>query len=207
MSLNKRFGQYFILLPLLLALAAMCAVSAKDLADEKNPRTQTKGMMAQRDMPEQGANGPKGPELLTGTLDDAEAGEISALMSSLRENPNDADTLGKIAELFIRAEDWPRAEVFLIRAILGRPADARYRQLLGLAMFRQGKLEGATKNLEEALELQTDNFTLYNTLYNLIVIYKHHLKDTNKTKEFQEKLKSLLERDPELREKTPKEMP
>ncbi|MDR2801571.1 MAG: hypothetical protein LBB52_09985 [Desulfovibrio sp.] len=203
MNSSRSVASCFILLPLLLALAAMLVFSVKDIADGGKPAPGSRrgGTNARGEAPENRmapASGMAGMPELTGTR----AEEIGALMRSLRENPNDPDILGKIAEIFISTADWVRAEIFLNRSILSRPGDPRPRRLLGLVLHRQGRNAEAAEILEETLKNHTDP----DTLYNLAIIYKYSLDNRNRAEELLNILTGLPQADPNLKEKGRKEL-
>lgn len=96
---------------------------------------------------------------------------VVGLMQELQANPNNADALTGLAEIFMSAQEWGRAEVFLERAILSRPGDTRPRYMLGIARFKQNRPADAAKSFEELLQLKEDPAAMYN----LAILYKHHL--------------------------------
>jgi predicted Zn-dependent protease len=131
-----------------------------------------------------------------------QADEMAALMRTLRDNPNDADNLNKIAEIFIQAGDWTRAEIFLNRALLSRPSDLRPRFLLGISLYRQNKIREAADIFEELLKSKEDP----DTLYNLAVIRKYHLNDKAGAEELLRRLLALDDAPPETLEKARREL-
>ncbi|MDR1491002.1 MAG: tetratricopeptide repeat protein [Desulfovibrio sp.] len=203
MNPGRGVASYFIMFPLLLALAAMLVFSVKDIADGEKPAPEarrgdanTKGEAPENRMA-------PAPEMAgMPELTDARAEEVGELMRSLRENPNDPDTLGKIAEIFISGADWVRAEIFLNRSILSRPGDPRPKRLLGMVLHRQGRNAEAAKLLEEALKNHTDP----DTLYNLAIIYKYSLDNRSRAEELLNVLAGLPQADPNLKEKGRKEL-
>lgn len=119
-------------------------------------------------------------------LSQDQADAMSALMRKLQGNPNDADALMEIADIFLNAKEWARAEVFLTRAVLSRPGDARPRYMLGLSQYQAGKMPEAALSFEELLSLKEDPAAMYN----LAVIYKYHL---NKKDDAQALLTRILD--------------
>ncbi|MDR3176254.1 MAG: hypothetical protein LBU06_06965 [Desulfovibrio sp.] len=203
MNSGRGVAPYFILFPLLLALAAMLVFSIKDTTDGEKlaPGARRDGANTQGEASENRAAPAPGMPALR-ELTEAQAAEIGDLMRSLRENPNDPDTLGKIAEIFISGADWVRAEIFLNRSILGRPSDPRPRRLLGLVLHRQGRNAEATEILEDTLKNQTDP----DTLYNLAIIYKYSMDNRNRAIELLNILIGLPQADPDLKEKAQAEL-
>lgn len=169
----------FLFFFILLAILGMCAASAQPLFRSFMPATEAAAPGAQE--PQAGkADDPA--SALTGE----QAGSVSALMRKLQSNPNDATALMDIADIFIEAGEWARAEVFLTRAVLARPGDTRPRYMLGLAQHQAGKMAEAAVTFEELLSIKEDPAAMYN----LAVIYKHHL---NKAEEAQALLRRVLD--------------
>jgi cytochrome c-type biogenesis protein CcmH/NrfG len=127
---------------------------------------------------------------------------MSALMRRLQSNPNDADALLEISEIFVQIEDWPRAEAFLTRLILSRPADARPRHLLAILQYRQQRMAEAAKTFKELLDIKEDPAAMYN----LAVIYKYHLDKRDLATELLEKILASPDADADTRQKAQKEL-
>ncbi|MDR1685887.1 MAG: tetratricopeptide repeat protein [Desulfovibrio sp.] len=215
----------FLYLPVFTGLAVMLAVSLYGLF--ASPRHGEAGgslepsirrPAASRDqggttpMPDMTTAPQKGPDS-TARMPDAasasppdlmqeQADEMAALMRTLRDNPNDADNLYKIAEIFVRAGDQARAEIFLNRAILSRPADVRARFMLGNVLFKQNKMQEAAAAYEELLKISEDA----ETLYNLAVLRKYHLNDKAGAETLLRRLLTLNDAPPETLEKARKEL-
>jgi tetratricopeptide (TPR) repeat protein len=213
----------FLLLPVFVGLAVMLAVSLYGLF--ASPRHEEGGgslepalrrPAAARDqggMPSMPgtASAPPKDQAGTGRMPDAalppdlmqeQADEMAALMRTLRDNPNDADNLYRIAEIFVRAGDQARAEIFLNRAVLSRPADVRARFMLGNVLFKQNKIREAAAVYEELLKTSEDA----ETLYNLAVLHKYHLNDKAGAEALLRRLLTLSDAPPETLEKARKEL-
>ena len=130
------------------------------------------------------------------------AGEVTELMAKLKDNPNDGETLTALGDTFLRARDWNRAEVFLVRAGLSRPSDVRPRYLLGIAQYQQGKLTEAVATFEELLQIKDDP----TTLYNLAIIYKYQLNNPGRAEELLKKAVESPDADADVKEKARKEL-
>ncbi|MDL2267616.1 tetratricopeptide repeat protein [Desulfovibrio sp. OttesenSCG-928-G15] len=136
------------------------------------------------------------------TLSEQQTGAISTFMQKLQQNPNDADALREIGKTFLEAKEWERAEVFLQRSIVSRPADINTRYLLAKCLYGQNKMAEAAACFEEILSMQEDA----PALYNLAVINKYHLSQPEKAKELFTKLLALPKLDSNTREAATKEL-
>ncbi|MDR2077282.1 MAG: tetratricopeptide repeat protein [Desulfovibrio sp.] len=94
-----------------------------------------------------------------------------AFMRRIRADPGDTEALIGLGEELMTAGEWTQAENFLRQAIRNRPEDKHPRQMLGVCLFRQNKPLEAAGVFEDLLRLQEDPVALYN----LAVLYKHHL--------------------------------
>ncbi|MDR2668839.1 MAG: tetratricopeptide repeat protein [Desulfovibrio sp.] len=223
MMRNLSTAGKFLLLPVFVGLAVMLAVSLHGLF--ASPRLENGGgspesavhrPAASRDQGVTDAmpgttSSPQKEQAGTVRMPDAaappdllqeQADEMAALMRTLRDNPNDADNLYKIAEIFVRAGDQARAEIFLNRALLSRPADVRARVMLGNILFKQNKMREAAAAYEELLKISEDA----DTLYNLAVLRKYHLNDKAGAEALLRRLLRLNDAPPETLEKARKEL-
>lgn len=110
--------------------------------------------------------------------DDAE--QLGRAMARLEKNPDDADLMLHIAEIFIRNKDWRNAVSFLERAALLAPADMRPPYFLGLALSGGGEYARAEKAFLKALEASPGN---PQSMFNLAVLYRYHLGEPEKAAE------------------------
>ncbi len=81
------------------------------------------------------------------------AGAIGELNTALKIEPANAEIMLDLAEFSISSGDVDRAEDLLKNAQLDTP---RWKQLKGMSLFRQGKLDEAQSLLEEALKLKSN---------------------------------------------------
>lgn len=123
---------------------------------------------------------PQGPG--TG-LAQEQSDALLPLMQELQTNPNNAEALTGIANIFMSAGEWGRAETFLERAILSKPGDIRPRYMLGIARFKQNRPAEAAKTFEELLQIREDPAAMYN----LAILYKHHLNRPDEARALLEK--------------------
>lgn len=150
--------------------------------------------------PPSGQQGQEGADGIN--LNDAQMAEVSELMARLKDNPNDSATLTALGDAFLKAGDWTRAEFFLSRAVLAKPADIRPRYMLGIAMHQQGKLAETVKTFEELIAIEEDP----SSMYNLAVIYKYQAKDPKRAEELFKKVVSSPKAGPDVVEKAKKEL-
>jgi tetratricopeptide (TPR) repeat protein len=200
----------FLLLPVFIGLAAMLAVSLHGLfVPQRNGSGGDPRERSGRSSPDPPAG--TGDQNVAARMPDAtsapdlmreEADEMAALMLTLRDNPEDADNLNRIAEIFIRAGDPRRAEIFLNRALLIRPGDTRARFNLGTVFFRQKKIREAAAAFEELLAIAEDP----DALLSLAVIRKYYLDDRAGAETLLHRLLSLGNASPETLEKARKEL-
>ena len=135
-------------------------------------------------------------------LTEKQADDLTDLMRKLQANPNDADALIAIADSFLMAGEWIRAEVFLHRAIRSRPRDVRPRYMLGVCLYQQGKIQEARLAYEELLAIREDP----PALYNLALIYKYHLDDSGKAKYLLQKIIGSPDADMDTLDRAKKEL-
>ncbi len=212
MSRPLLFSRLFVLSSLGLGLALMAILAFGSLAEKPlSSEVRSRGKASQNaeggGMPQASdqagnagaaAQGPS-PEF---TLTDEYAGEVSELMQKLQANPNDGDTLTTLGETFLKAREWTRAEIFLNKAILSKPADIRPRYALGIAQYQQGRLPDAIKTFEELLNVKKDPATLYN----LAIIYKYQMGNLKRAEELLREAASSPDADKEIQEKAQAEL-
>lgn len=192
------FSRNFMLAALGAGLVIMLAVSLMHIIPVST-EVRTRGMAPEADGAAQQSAEATGPEF---ALSDEQMAEVSELMGKLKDNPNDAETLTAIGSTFLSAKDWNRAEFFLGRAVLSRPAHIKSRYMLGIAQYRLGKLPEAVKSFEELLAIEEDP----STLYNLGIIYKYQANNQQRAQELFNKLIASDTADPDVVEKARKEL-
>ena len=127
---------------------------------------------------------------------------LNALMNTLQNSPHDADTLMEIGGIFLAAMDWARAEIFLNRAILSRPADTGSRYMLGIALYQQERIQEAAAAFEELLNLEKNAAAQFN----LAVIYNYHLDKPNEARALFEQIAALPGADADTAKRARKEL-
>ena len=100
-------------------------------------------------------------------------------MARLQSNPHDADLLLEIAQVFIRAREWPQAESFLRRASVAAPKDARPLHFLGVSQASQEQYAEAAASFEQSLALNANP----STQFNLAILYRYYLNAPGRAKE------------------------
>ena len=192
---TRSFSRMFVLGAVSAGLVLMAVVSVSTLASHPLTHADNRGSGAS--MAEQAQTSM--PDF---ALSEELAGEVTTLMSRLKENPNDAETLTSLGDTFLRARDWNRAEVFLTRATLSKPSDVRSRYMLGIAQYQQGRLPEAVSTFEDLLKISEDPATLYN----LAIIYKYQIKDSAKAEELLKRAIASPDADADVVEKAKKEL-
>ncbi len=190
---------------LLASLAVMLIISMRatftevSLVEENN----VAGMPEPRgNMPPANAPSMPAPNSMGFALNDKQSDSVSQLMEKLRENPNDSKTLMELGDVFMTAEDWSRAQVFLKRAIVSAPGDVRPRFMTAVCEFRMGNPAGAAETFESLLDLKREP----QAMYNLALLYKYHLQQPTKAKALFEEIIASTEAGVDLMIKTKQEM-
>jgi len=104
---------------------------------------------------------------------------IGSLMQKLKKNPQDVETIRKLAQVFMAMESWDRAIHFWQKLLDLKNKDPRARQNLAMSYFHLQQYEAAARELEIVLQLETGNFYAH---YNLGVLYGHYLNSPQKAK-------------------------
>lgn len=124
------------------------------------------------------APGATAPTGMPGTLAPEDSARMGEFMARLQTNPHDADLLLEIAQVFIRAKEWPQAESFLRRASIAAPTDARPLHFLGVIQASQQQYTEAVASFEQALTLGANP----STQFNLAVLYRYYLDKPDRAK-------------------------
>lgn len=118
---------------------------------------------------------------------------IMELMQKLQNNPNDAETLLHLAQEFAQEGNLDAAKNLAERAYVAAPSDHRPSYLMGVLLARQEKWPEAAENLERSLRIKDDAAARYS----LAVIYRYHLNQEAKAREYCEIAAKICE-DPAL---------
>lgn len=120
---------------------------------------------------------------------------ISALMSRLRDNPDDFDTRLELAYIFMDAGDSASSATHLSRAVSLRPDSAEAQYSLGIALHDQGRFEESARAFERVLELGED----FSAMFNLAVLYHRELGQSGKAAELLRRVAAAGGAPPDLR--------
>ncbi len=104
-------------------------------------------------------------------LADAQA---APLMEKLKSDPNNADVLAMLGNLYYDAQQYAVAVDYYARALRVRPADAAMRTDMGTGFWFMGNTDRAIAEFEKALTYVPDN---PNTLFNLGLVKWRGKKD------------------------------
>lgn len=109
---------------------------------------------------------PASPEML------AKAAE--PLLTQLQSNPNDAETLAKLGNLYYDGQVYPQAISYYEKALALQPKNADVRTDLGTAYWYTGDSDKAIASFEKALAIQPNH---PGTLFNLGIVKWQGKKD------------------------------
>ncbi len=113
-----------------------------------------------------------------GKLSPEDGARMGEFMARLQANPHDANLLLEIAQVFMRAQEWPQADNFLRRAAVAAPTDARPLHFLGVSQAARQQYAEAAASFEQALALDPNP----STQYNLAILYRYYLNQPAKAK-------------------------
>jgi tetratricopeptide (TPR) repeat protein len=105
---------------------------------------------------------------------DALATMAAPQLAKLKSNPNDADALIALGNLYYDHQVFDKAIDYYTRGLEIRPGDVNARSDLGTAYWYLGKPESAVQEYEKSLKLDPKHA---NTLFNLGVVKWQGLKD------------------------------
>ena len=158
----RNFHARLILIVAILGLAAMFAgVLAYRLGGHPLIHVSRPGPAQDGDLPP--STSPNAPDL-------RQQATISA-MQRLQADPDDADALLELTELFMAQDNPEAAKNFAGRALVAAPSDPRPSYYLGVIAARNRNYEQAADFLEQSVALQDAP----EARYSLAVIYKYHM--------------------------------
>lgn len=96
------------------------------------------------------------------------------LLAKLQADPNNADLLISLGNLYYDAQQFPAAVDYYGRALSVRPSDADVRTDMGTAYWYMGNADRAIAEFRQALVVRPDNA---NTLFNLGLVTLQGKKD------------------------------
>jgi tetratricopeptide (TPR) repeat protein len=103
------------------------------------------------------------PEQQKAMLDQA----VAPLLATLKTNPDDFDTIMKVANLYFDGRQYPEAIKYYQLAAKGQPKNADLLTDLGTSLWYTGDADGAIAEFQTALKYQPDH---PGTLFNLGVV-------------------------------------
>jgi tetratricopeptide (TPR) repeat protein len=89
------------------------------------------------------------------------------LLAKLQSDPNNADLLTSVGNLYYDAQQYPIAVDFYERELKARPSDVSVRTDMGTALWYMGKADAALAQFDTALSFEPNN---PNTLFNRGVV-------------------------------------
>lgn len=197
MTLFPTRHRSIIHLLMLAGIAALFIASFMYIIQELNlvidPRAQRSAPQAEESAPPAGMGFAISPEATD---------ELGKLMTNLQRNPNDPAVLLQIADIFMSAGEWARAESFLQRAVLSAPGNTDARIMLAISRFQQGNFQNAAQTLEELLDIKKDPIAMFN----LGIIYKHNLAEPAKAEKLFRDIIASPDAEPEVVEKAKAEL-
>ena len=93
--------------------------------------------------------------------------QAAPLLEKLKADPQNADLLISIGNLYYDAQQYPAAVGYYARALQSRPSDVSVRTDMGTAYWYMGDADRAVKEFDQALTYAPDN---PNTLFNLGIV-------------------------------------
>ena len=179
-----------------LVLAALATALAVMFAASMYQRIQGPGLVLapQHNHPvgmsqtDSGSNASSSPEAwqTPASLSPEDSAQLASLMAHLQTSPNDVPTLLGIAENFTRAQDWDKAQNFLLRAKTASPSDIRPLHMLALNYTRKKDYHAAETSFKAVLALENNPAATYS----LAVLYQQYM---NAPEQARSLLKALLD--------------
>jgi tetratricopeptide (TPR) repeat protein len=110
-----------------------------------------------------------------GKLKEMADGQALPLLDQLKSNPNDADLLTSIGNLYYDAQQYPTAVDYYGRALKARPSDAAVRTDMATAYWYMGNADAAIAEFNKALIYAPNN---PNTLFNRGLVKWKGMRDS-----------------------------
>ncbi len=92
---------------------------------------------------------------------------VAPLLATLKNNPDDFNTLVQVANLYYDGKQYPDAVRYYQLAVKGQPTNPDVLTDLGTSLWYMGDADGAITNFEKALKYRPDH---PGTLFNLGVV-------------------------------------
>jgi tetratricopeptide (TPR) repeat protein len=128
---------------------------------------------------------------------------VPELMAKLQQNPNDEETILKLADAFMRGKDWQRAEHFYGEALKIDPKNLGALFHRAIVNLEQARFPEAVGDFTAVLALNPDAAEAH---YYIGMLSKYELKDPQSAKEHLEKALALAPKGNELAAEAKKEL-
>ncbi len=128
---------------------------------------------------------------------------VPELMAKLQQNPNDEETILKLADAFMGGKDWQRAEHFYGEALKINPKNLGALFHRAIVNLEQARFPEAVGDFKAVLAIKPDVAEAH---YYIGMVSKYELKDPQTAKEHLEKALALAPRGKELAAETQKEL-
>jgi tetratricopeptide (TPR) repeat protein len=114
--------------------------------------------------------------------------EVQQLVEHLRENPNDAEAIRRLADLNFNIQNWPRGVELYSRYLELRPGDPNILSDLAVCYRGLGELDQALATLRQAQRVAPEH---WQSVYNEIIILAFDLKQFDDADQVLARLKRM----------------
>jgi Flp pilus assembly protein TadD len=136
---------------------------------------------------------PSAPATATGNPMGAVMQQLAALKDAVAKNPNDADALGQLGEMYMQAAKFPQAAEYLQRSLAVRD-DAAVRMDLGICYKESHQPEKALAEFQRSASMAPDQWQpLFNEAIVLVDLHR-----TDEARAVAAKLQKMRPDDPEV---------
>jgi Flp pilus assembly protein TadD len=136
---------------------------------------------------------PSAPATATGNPMGAVMQQLAALKAAVAKNPNDADALGQLGEMYMQAAKYPQAAEYIERALAVRD-DAALRMDLGICYKQTNQPEKALAEFQRSAAMAPDQ---WEPLFNEAIVLLD-LKRMDEARAVAAKLQKMRPDDPEV---------
>ncbi|MEM7480352.1 MAG: tetratricopeptide repeat protein [Acidobacteriota bacterium] len=121
--------------------------------------------------------------------------QVRRLEERLRANPDDADAVHELSNLYFDAQAWDFAEQGYVRYLQLRPDDPDVLTELGVTLYNQGRFEESLARFDRAQELSPDH---WESLFNRTVVLAFGMARWDDAEEMMDRLRTLRPDSPEV---------
>lgn len=114
--------------------------------------------------------------------------EVQELVAHLREHPDDADAVRRLADLNFNIQNWPRGVELYSRYLELRPGDPDVLSDLAVCYRGLGEMDKALSTLRQAQQAAPQH---WQSVYNEVIILAFDLKQFDAATQVLEKLKAM----------------